>query len=292
MLLEIQDVRKCFDVHGRGGPVCALAGVDLAIGKTETVGVVGESGCGKSTLARCIMGLVPVDSGRIAFDGVNIVGLKPSTFRMSRRRIQMVFQDPSSLNPSFTVSRTLAEPVRLSGVRDRGEIRERIREALAQVELPETFGPRRPHQLSGGQKQRVGIARAVILRPQLLVLDEPTASLDQSLRGGVIALLRRLQVQSGMTYLFLSHDLSTVRKLCNRVYIMFGGRVVEAGPTEVIYSEPRHPYTRALIDAIPVADPARRRRDWGKSVAWTGQAGGDVGELRLVGEGHYVAASS
>ncbi len=255
-LLQVEDLTK----HYREGPhtIHAVNGVSFELHPGEAIGLVGESGCGKTTTARCILGLERPSSGRILFDGQDLTELSARELRAWRRHFQMVFQDPNeALNPRFTVRRTLREPLVLHGLfRDEGQ----LAEAVEHVNLePEHLG-RFQHQLSGGEKQRVGVARAMMTRPQLIVLDEPTSSLDMSLRIHILALLQRLQRELRTTYLFISHDLSTVRHLCDRVLVMYLGRIVEMGRTEDVFSAPRHVYTQALLSAIPIPDPTARRQ--------------------------------
>ena len=254
-LLVVEDLYK----HYREGShtIHAVNGVSLKLQPGEAVGLVGESGCGKTTTARCIMGLEKPTSGRIAFRGQDLDELSSRELRSWRRYFQMVFQDPSeSLNPRFTVRRTLKEPLALHGLFRNAD---QLTEAIEHVNLEDEHLGRYQHQLSGGQKQRVGVARAMMTRPQLVVLDEPTSSLDMSLRIHVISLLKRLQREFDMTYLFISHDLSTVRHLCERVLVMYLGRIVERGRTEDVFDRPRHVYTQALLSAIPIPDPTVKR---------------------------------
>ncbi len=254
-LLKVENLVK--EYRESGSTIHAVNGVSFDIYPGEAVGLVGESGCGKSTTARCILRLERPTKGRILFKGQDLSLLPEGQLRDMRRYFQMVFQDPNeSLNPRFTVRRTVHEPLYLHGLyHDESQ----LNEALERVNLETEHLKRYPHQLSGGQKQRVGVARAIVTNPQFVVLDEPTSSLDMSLRIHVLALLRRLQHESNMAYLFISHDLSTVRHLCNRVMVMYLGRVVEQGPTEEIFGRPRHVYTRALLSAIPVPDPTIKR---------------------------------
>lgn len=255
-LLRVEDLHK----HFREGRhlIHAVNGVSFEIYPGEAVGLVGESGCGKTTVARCILRLEEPTRGRIYFDGQDLTALPAKRVRKLRRHFQMVFQDPNeSLNPRFTVRRTLHEPLHLHGLfRDESQ----LVEAVERVNLEREHLQRYPHQLSGGQKQRVGVARAIMTHPQFVVLDEPTSSLDMSLRIHVVALLRRLQRELNMAYLFISHDLSTVRHLCDRVLVMYLGRIVEMGPTEEVFDNPRHVYTQALLSAIPIPDPTVKRR--------------------------------
>jgi oligopeptide/dipeptide ABC transporter ATP-binding protein len=258
-LLEVVALEKRFRSHGQ--VVHAVNGVTFEIGRGETVALVGESGCGKSTTARCIVHLTDPTAGQIFYCGDEITTVSRRAFRPLRREIQMVFQDPgASLNPSMTIRQTLREPLRLHGLARRGEVEGRLRELMRLVQLEPGLLNRRPDQLSGGQKQRVGIARAIASKPSLVVLDEPTSSLDMSLRIALLELLEILQQQLGMTYLFITHDFSTVRHFADRVVVMYLGKVVESGPVDEILDDPKHPYTQALIAAIPIPEPRTRPR--------------------------------
>ncbi len=263
-LIETCDLRKSFQSRVFRRPdatVAAIDGLDLAIMPGEIVGLVGESGCGKTTVARCLLRLEPPTGGKILFEGRSILGLSGASLRAFRRDAQIVFQDPyGSLDPHFTVARSLAEPMRVHAIVRRGERRARAIELLEQVGLGERYLERHRHELSGGEAQRVGIARALVTRPRFLILDEPTSALDASARAQVIALLSELKAAFGMTYLVISHDLSTVRHLCDRMLVMYLGRVVEVGPTEDLFTRPQHPYTEALLSATPVPDPDLPRR--------------------------------
>jgi peptide/nickel transport system ATP-binding protein len=233
----------------------AVDGISFSVGKGESVGLVGESGCGKSTTSMMVMRLLDQTSGRIAFDGEEIGAIMPQAFARLplRSRIQMVFQDPTdSLNPRFTAARAIADPIlRLGDIKGRDAIRTRCEELARRVGLPVELLDRFPHQLSGGQKARVGIARAIALAPELVVLDEPTAALDVSVQAVVLNLLQDLKASLGMSYLFVSHDLNVVRLLCDRVIVMRAGRIIEQGATERVLGEPQTDYTRELIAAIP-----------------------------------------
>ena len=250
---------------GRRGKLHAVDDVNFEIGKGESVGLVGESGCGKSTLVRLIARMLDPTAGDIVFNGRNIGFIPARKFAETqfRPKIQMVFQDPSdSLNPRYTAFDTIAEPLRLlAGVRRASELHAQVLRAAEETGLPQELLMRFPHQLSGGQKARVGIARAIALRPELLILDEPTAALDVSVQATILKLLAELKQALGMSYLFVSHDLNVVRMLCDRVVVMYLGKVVEQGPTKEVFSNPAHPYTAALIRAIPSIGGKPEERD-------------------------------
>ncbi|MEM9449413.1 MAG: ABC transporter ATP-binding protein [Cyanobacteria bacterium P01_E01_bin.6] len=257
-LLTVQGLSKLFPVGGTpANPkrLHAVDGIDFTIGDRESVGLVGESGCGKSTLIRLIARLLDPTDGKIWFNDelISSVSVRHFAQHPVRSQLQMVFQDPTdSLNPRYTAFDTITEPLRRLGkIRDRQQLRERANELANWVGLPHELLPRFPHQLSGGQKARVGIARAIALNPKLLILDEPTSALDVSVQAIILHLLADLKERLGMSYLFVSHDLNVVRLLCDRVLVMYLGKIVEAGPAEELFNHPRHPYTKALIDAIP-----------------------------------------
>jgi oligopeptide/dipeptide ABC transporter ATP-binding protein len=261
-LVEIDGLSKRFPLRGSRRSVHAVDDVSFTIARGECVGLVGESGCGKSTLVRLLTRLLDPTAGRIVFDGREIGALPARRFAREpeRARIQMVFQDPAdSLDPRFTAFATIAEPLRRLARAGGGEIRRRVGEVADLVGLPRELLGRFPHQLSGGQQQRVGIARAVALEPRLMVLDEPTSALDVSVQATILHLLADLRRRLGTTYLFVSHDLNLVRLMSDRVLVMYLGRIVEAGPVREVFERPRHPYTRALVSAIPVLDPGARR---------------------------------
>lgn len=257
-VIEIQNLFKAFR-EGRS-LIWAVNGITLDIQPGEAVGLVGESGCGKTTTARCLLRLLEPTQGRILFQGTDLTALSHRQLRRQRRYLQMVFQDPNtSLNPRFSVRRTLLEPLQLHGLAKGKEAEGRLQETMLRVNLEPRMLNRYPHQLSGGQKQRIGIARAIITEPRFVALDEPTSSLDMSIRIQLLSLLQRLQQELGMAYLFISHDLSAVRFLCSRVFVMYLGRVIESGPTDEIFDRPIHPYTQALLSAIPIPDPKAKR---------------------------------
>jgi oligopeptide transport system ATP-binding protein len=246
------------------GDVRAVDGVSFAIQKGETVGLVGESGCGKSTVGRTILRLYRPTGGRIVFDGQDITAAEGSTLRGIRRRMQMIFQDPyASLNPRMTAAGIVSEPLEIHGVGLGRDRRERVRDLLATVGLDPVCGDRYPHEFSGGQRQRIGVARALALHPDLIVADEPISALDVSIQAQIINLLERLQSEFGLTYLFIAHDLSVVRHISDRIAVMYLGRLVETTTSRELYDRPLHPYTVALLSAVPIPDPAvenRRRR--------------------------------
>lgn len=258
-VLRVENLYKAFQ-EGKVR-LWAVNGVDLDIEQGEAVGLVGESGCGKTTTARCLLRLLEPTRGHIVFQNQDITQLKARQLREQRRHFQMVFQDPNtSLNPRFSIRRTLAEPLKLHRLAAGREIEERLDEIMLKVNLEPQMLDRYPHQLSGGQKQRVGIARAIITAPRFVALDEPTSSLDMSIRIQLLGLLRRLQEDLGIAYLFISHDLSAVRFLCTRIYVMYLGRIIEHGPANEIFDHPAHPYTQALLSAIPIPDPTLKRK--------------------------------
>jgi oligopeptide transport system ATP-binding protein len=255
-LLQVDGLVK----HFPQGPhtIHAVNDISFEIFPGEAVGLVGESGCGKTTTARCILRLEEPTGGRILFNGDDLTDITARHLRTLRREFQMVFQDPSeSLNPRFNVRRTLREPLALHGLY---QDETQLHQAVDRVNLDREHLNRYQHQLSGGQKQRVGVARAIMTHPQFVILDEPTSSLDMSLRIHVIALLQELQTELNMTYLFISHDLSTIRHLCERVMVMYLGKIVEMGTTEAVFNRPRHVYTQALLSAIPIPDPTVERQ--------------------------------
>ena len=263
-LLEVRDLVKTFPIRaGLFGQtvnrVQAVSGVSFSLPRSETLGLVGESGCGKSTTGRCVLQLLKLDSGEIRFEGRNLVGVSGRELRRLRAKMQIVFQDPyASLNPRMTVQAIIAEPMRIHGTwRDGGA--ERVKELMATVGLNPEHVNRFPHEFSGGQRQRIGIARALALDPDLIVLDEPVSALDVSIQAGIVNLLEDLQERLGLAYVFIAHDLSVVRHICDRVAVMYLGTIVEIGAADDVYEHAAHPYTQALLSAVPVPDPRKER---------------------------------
>ena len=262
-LVIAEDLTRRFAVRGlfrRARPVQAVTGVSLTIARGETVGLVGESGSGKSTFGRMALGLLPPSGGRVLFDGIDLAQAGPSQRRALRRRMQIVFQDPhSSLDPRRPIGAQVADGLAIHRLLPAAERRARVEELLAQVGLPPAHADRYPHEFSGGQRQRVGIARALSTGPEFLVADEPVSALDVSVQAQVLALMADLRSRLGLALLFISHDLAVVRSLCDRVVVMYLGRVMEQGPVARVFEAPRHPYTKALLSAVPRLDPLARR---------------------------------
>jgi len=268
-LIEVRDLVKHFPIK-RGiilqrqvGAVKAVDGVSFDVVQGETLGIVGETGCGKSTTARLLCRLMDPTSGTITFDGRAVSGQKGDDLKALRRDMQMVFQDPySSLNPRKTVGSIIAEPFVIHGLHDgSGERKRRVQDLMDRVGLNPEHYNRYPHEFSGGQRQRIGVARAVALEPKLLIADEPVSALDVSIQAQVLNLLHELQRELGLTLVFIAHDLSVVRHMCDRVAVMYLGKVVELAPSDVLYTSPRHPYTGALLSAVPVPDPTGAKRE-------------------------------
>ena len=267
-LFEVENLVKHYPVRrgaflGRGGGVVrAVDGVSFTLRRGETLGIVGESGCGKSTLARVLLRLVEPTSGRAVLAGENLFELEAREMRVRRRRLQIIFQDPfASLNPRMTVAEIVREPWAIfPGVVPRGEWHDRVSDLLTRVGLNADDAHRYPHQFSGGQRQRIGIARSLALNPEIVICDEPVSALDVSIQAQVINLLEEIQDEFGLSYIFIAHDLSVVRHISDRVAVMYLGKFVELGTWREIYERPTHPYTQALLSAVPAIDPAERTR--------------------------------
>ena len=265
VLLKVDHLVKHFPVlrgvfQRQVGAVRAVDDISFEIHAGETFGLVGESGCGKSTAGRTILQLYPATSGKVYFDGVELTATHGEDLRRLRRRMQMIFQDPyASLNPRMSISQIISEPLQVHGVTQGEETRERVAELLTTVRLSPDFATRFPHEFSGGQRQRIGIARSLALQPDLIVCDEPISALDVSIQAQVINLLEDLQSQFGLTYLFIAHDLSMVRHISKRVAVMYLGVIVELAEVKELYAHPLHPYTQALLSAVPLPDPAAER---------------------------------
>jgi len=269
-MLTVRDLRVHFPIYEgvifdrQVGAVRAVDGVDLDIADGQTLGLVGESGCGKSTVGKAIVRLVPITTGTVVFDDIELSKLEGAELRKARRHVQMIFQDPySSLNPRQNVGSTIAEPIKTHSLRQGAAVGQRVLELLDAVGLPRGAAHRYPHEFSGGQRQRIGIARALAAEPSLIVADEPVSALDVSIQAQVINLMEELQQNLGLTYLMISHDLAVVHHIADTVAVMYLGGIVERAPADRLYTEPLHPYTLALMSAVPVPDPVvedRRQR--------------------------------
>ena len=259
-LVRVRALFKHFPVEGSDDVVRAVDGVTFEILRGETLGLVGESGCGKSTVGRCLLRLIEPTGGQVLFEGRDVLGLGRADLRELRREMQIIFQDPyASLNPRMSVLGIVSEPLKIHGLGKKSERAERVAELLRRVGLDPDYMNRYPHEFSGGQRQRIGIARALALNPKLIVADEPVSALDVSVQAQVVNLLQDLQEEFGLTYLFISHGLAVVEHISTRVAVMYLGRIVEVASARELYSEPLHPYTQALLSAIPIPDPKRKR---------------------------------
>lgn len=266
IVLEGRDLVKYFPagstrwLNRPTGTVQAVDGVSFALRRGTTLGIVGESGCGKSTLARVVTRLLDPSSGSLFLEGRDVTRLSGKELREFRRRVQIIFQDPySSLNPRHSVGQIIALPMRVQGVEPSGGEKQWVQELMEMVGLNPEHYNRYPHEFSGGQRQRIGIARALSLNPEVIVADEPVSALDVSIQAQILNLMQRLQRELGLSYVFIAHDLSVVRRISDDVGVMYLGKIVESGPAEELYASPRHPYTKTLLSAVPIADPVRAR---------------------------------
>ncbi len=267
VLLDVRDLVMHFPLtrgiilQRKVGAVQAVDGVSLSVRRGETLGLVGESGCGKSTTGRAILQLYKPTSGEVLFEGRDLTKLNANEMRKMRRNLQMIFQDPyASLNPRMTVGSIIAEPMQIHNLVDRNHRQERVQELLETVGLNPYFANRYPHEFSGGQRQRIGVARALAANPQFIVADEPVSALDVSIQAQIVNLMEDLQEKFNLTYLFIAHDLSVVRHICDRVAVMYLGKIVELATRDEIYDNPLHPYTKALLSAVPIPDPVIEKK--------------------------------
>ncbi len=266
VLLEVNDLVMHFPLtrgvilQRKVGAVQAVDGVSFSVRRGETLGLVGESGCGKSTTGRALLQLYKPTSGEVKFEGTDLTKLNANAMRKMRRHLQMIFQDPyASLNPRMTVGSIIAEPMQIHNLVDRNNRQERVQQLLETVGLNPYFANRYPHEFSGGQRQRIGVARALAANPKFIVADEPVSALDVSIQAQIVNLLEDLQEQFNLTYLFIAHDLSVVRHICDRVAVMYLGKIVELSSRDELYENPLHPYTKALLSAVPIPDPVKER---------------------------------
>ncbi|MGA1517729.1 MAG: ABC transporter ATP-binding protein [Phycisphaerales bacterium] len=265
-LLQVIDLKTHFPIR-RGflqrvvGHVKAVDGVSFRLAKGETLGLVGESGCGKTTVGRTLLRLIPATSGRVIYKGESVFDQPAAEMRRLRREMQIIFQDPAgSLNPRMRVASIVGEPLEVHGLATGEELRDRVENLLVRCGLWKSAADRYPHEFSGGQRQRIGIARALALEPKLIVCDEPTSALDVSIQSQILNLLKDLQDEFGLSYLFISHDMAVIHHICDRIAVMYDGKIVEEGDREEIIERPKHPYTQALLSAVPEANPRRERK--------------------------------
>ena len=266
VLLDVQDLKTHFPVRSgllqrTTGHVKAVDGVSFHVRRGETLGLVGESGCGKTTVGRTLLRLIPATGGSVRFNNVDVFGATGKTLKSLRQQMQIIFQDPAgSLNPRMRIASIVGEPLKVHGlVTDRDELRHRVEELLEKSGMPRLAADRYPHEFSGGQRQRIGIARALALEPKFIVCDEPTSALDVSIQSQILNLLADLRDELGLSYLFISHDMAVIQHICDRVAVMYKGKIVEAGTREEVIENPQHQYTKALLSAVPEADPEREK---------------------------------
>jgi oligopeptide transport system ATP-binding protein len=297
LLLSVRQLRKYFPITSGFifqrvvDEVKAVDGISFDIYRGETLGLVGESGCGKSTTGRTILQLYKPTSGEVIFEGVDLTKMPRQELRKMRRHMQMIFQDPyASLNPRMNVGRIVSEPLIVHNIGTDKERKERVASLLERVGLNPYYVNRYPHEFSGGQRQRIGIARALALDPSFIVCDEPISALDVSIQAQVVNLLQDLQKELGLTYLFIAHDLSMIRYICDRVAVMYFGKIVEMGPTDAVYEDPRHPYTQLLLSAVPIPDPEveKKRHRMARPASLDDYIRGKT-EMREVTPGHFVS---
>ena len=297
-ILAVKDLKTHFPIRSgvlqlTTGYVKAVDGVSFEVNEGETLGLVGESGCGKTTVGRSLLRLIPATGGTVEFDGTDVLKAGGTTLRSLRQQMQIIFQDPAgSLNPRMRIASIVGEPLRVHKLcSDRDELRQRVEDLLEKCGMPRLAADRYPHEFSGGQRQRIGIARALALQPRFIVCDEPTSALDVSIQSQILNLLADLRDEMGLSYLFISHDMAVIQHICDRVAVMYKGKIVELGETEELYENPMHPYTKVLLSAVPIPDPDvekhRKREIMEDDFDYTE----DDSSMTEVSPGHFVASS-